>query len=158
MPRPPKPSVPVVLLALGVAAAGCGLRPAAPPAPPQDRCAESDGPTPGAVARSIAAIPDGADWVETARGHTGNCRLYWVKLGRPEATPDGPEQVLFFDHDTPLGAAAPHPRPYLTVLSAGVNTVTVLYQWRVGDDPVCCPTGGRTTRYQIGPDGHLQAD
>lgn len=146
-----------MLLALGVTVAGCGWQPAAPPAPPEDSCADSDGPSPDTVRRAIAAVPpiENATWTETARGHTRNCRLYWVKLSLADATPVGPEQLLFFDHNTPLGG--PEPQPYTTVASAGRDTVIVQYQWRVDDDPPCCPTGGRTTRYRIGPHGKLEA-
>lgn len=145
-----------MLTALGLTVAGCAFKPAAPPAPPEDSCADADGPRPDTVSRAVAAVPPASfAWVETARGHTGNCRLYWVKLSLPNATPAGPEQLLFFDHDTPLGSPAPHPQPYTTVVATSSDAVIVQYQWRVDDDPVCCPTGGRTTRYQIGPRGTL---
>ncbi len=141
-----------------LAATGCGFRPAAPPAPPEDSCAESDGPAPGTVARAIAAVPAaaGGSWVESADGHTRDCRLYWVKLTPREATPAGPEQLLFFDRNTPLGSPTPNPRPYTTVVASGYDTVTVLYQWQIAGDPPCCPSGTGTTRYRIGSDGKLR--
>lgn len=150
----------VMPLALGVAVAGCGWQPAPPPAPPEDTCADSDGPSLGTVRRAIAAVPavdETATWTETAGGHTRNCRLYWVKLSLSAATASSPEQLLFFDHNTPLGSPTPDPKPYTTVVSSGTDTVIVLYQWRIDDDPLCCPTGSGTTRYRIGPHGKLEA-
>lgn len=144
-----------MLIAVAVGVVGCGWRPAAPPAPPEDHCTDSDGPTFDTVRRAVAAA--GAGWTETARGHTRNCRLHWVKLGRIDAVADSPEQLLFFDRGTPLGSPTPDPRPYITVLPATTDTVIVQYQWRVGDDPACCPTGIATTRYRIGPHGKLEA-
>jgi hypothetical protein len=149
-----------MLMVLGVAAAGCGWKPSAPSPPPPDNCADSDGPTEGTVRRAIAELPPVAGhsgWEETSGGHTRNCRLYWVKLHLSDATEGSPEQLLFFDHNTPLGSPTANPKPYTTVMSAGENTVTVQYQWRVGDEPLCCPTGIGTTRYAIGPDGKLTA-
>lgn len=136
----------------GVFATGCGWKPSAPPAPPAGACAESDGPGPDTVRRAIAEVPvvaPGSTWVESARGYTRNCRLHWVKLTASDAMAATPEQLLFFDRDTPLGSPTPNPKPYTTVLSSGQDTVTVQYQWQVGDEPSCCPTGIGTTRYQI---------
>ncbi len=150
------------LVALAVAAAGCGWQPASPPAPPEDTCADSDGPSAATVQRAVAEVPpapgssDGSDWVESARGHTRDCRLHWLKLSPSDATAASPEQLLFFDHDTPLGSPTPEPKPYTLVLSSGRDTVTVQYQWRVADEPLCCPTGIGTTRYRI-VDGKLKA-
>jgi hypothetical protein len=36
----------------------------------------------------------------------------------------------------------------------GDEFVTVQYQWQVGDNPPCCPTGIGTVRFQIGDDGN----
>lgn len=141
-------------------AAGCGWGPPSPPAPPEDRCADTDGPSPQTVRRAIAAVPApaGSTWMPTAAGHTGDCRLHWVKLAAADADAagPGPEQLLFFDRGTALGSPTPEPRPYITVLSSSAQTVTVQYQWPVGDDPPCCPTGAGTTRYRI-VDGRLAA-
>ena len=141
-----------MLTVLVVTIAGCLVRPAAPPAPPADSCTAFDGPTPGTVARTVAAIPpppDRSRWTVSADGHTGDCRLHWVKLTPVEATPGSPEQLVFFDHDAPLGSPTADPKPYTTVLASGADTVTVQYQWRVADDPECCPTGAAITRYRI---------
>lgn len=149
----------ITALAMIGAVAGCGWQPAAPPAPPEDGCADSDGPSADTVRRAIAAVPvgaDGAGWIRSATGHTGDCRLYWVKLSRSDATAASPEQLLFFDHDTPLGSPTADPLPYTTVVAASTDTVIVQYQWRSGDDPPCCPSGGATTRYRIS-NGKLKA-
>ena len=93
----------------------------------------------------------------SARGHTADCRLSWVLLSLDKATASSPQQVLFFDRNTPLGPATPQPRPYINVTNTGDDTVTVQYQWLVGDEPSCCPTGIGTVRFRIGDDGKLQA-
>ncbi|HEU0189680.1 MAG TPA: LppP/LprE family lipoprotein [Mycobacterium sp.] len=149
------------MIAALASVAGCGLGPAPPPKPSTDTCTDSDGPSLDAVRRAIAAVPpptrDPGDpetaalstWTESARGHTRNCRLHWVKLVVTDAMASSPEQLLFFDHDTPLGSPTTNPKPYTTVLSSGEDTVTVQYQWQVGSDPSCCPTGIGTTRFRI---------
>jgi hypothetical protein len=73
------------------------------------------------------------------------------------ATESTPQQLLFFDHNAPLGTATPNPKPYITVLPPSDDTVTVQYQWQVGNDQRCCPTGIGTVKFNIGPDGKLQA-
>ncbi|TFV58484.1 LppP/LprE family lipoprotein [Mycobacterium sp. PS03-16] len=149
------------MTAAALAAAGCGWSPpgAAPPKP--DTCTPSDGPDPDTVQREIADTPPatpGATWTEVARGHTTDCRLYWVQIGPSAAQPDSAQHVLFFDRNTPLGTATPQPRPYTTVLAPGGETsVTVQYQWRQADEPPCCPTGIGTVRFGIGPDGRVEA-
>lgn len=148
-----------MLVTMSVAIAGCALQPAAPPAPPAEPCSDADGPSADTVRRAIAAVPAVAadsTWTESARGYTRNCRLHWVKLTLSDATAASPEQLLFFDHDTPLGSPTPNPKPYTTVLSSGADAVTVQYQWRIGDEPSCCPAGIATTRYRIA-DGRLKA-
>jgi len=112
------------------------------------------------VRQAIASVPvEVADssWVEIGRGHTKNCRLYWVQIIPTIASESTPEQLLFFDHNTPLGTPTPNPKPYITVLPAGEDTVTVQYQWQVGGDEPCCPKGIGTVKFQIGSDGKLQA-
>ena len=149
----------LLILAAASGSAGCSWRPAPPPSPPEDTCTGADGPRPDTVRRAIAAVPPVAadnPWTETADGHTRDCRLHWVKLSLRDAAPDGPEQLLFFDRDTALGSPTADPKPYTTVVSAGLRTVTVQYQWRVDDDPPCCPSRGATTRYQVA-DGRLTA-
>jgi hypothetical protein len=156
------PSGPVSLvigLIIGLVA-GCGWSPPSAQPPPPDTCTPTDGPAPDTVAAAIDQLPrvDGQPWRETARGHTHNCRLYWVQVmpitGQDR---DTPQQVLFFDRNSPIGTATPDPRPYLLVLNSGPETVTVQYQWRQGDDEPCCPTGIGTVRFQIDDDGRLRA-
>ncbi len=147
-------------LIVGLGVSGCGWQPPAPrPAPPEN-CKDSDGPTADSVRRAIAAVPvlvPGSKWVEIGRGHTRNCRLYWVQVIPTIASESTPQQLLFFDHNTALGSPTPNPKPYITVLPAGDETVTVQYQWQVGSDEPCCPTGIGTVRFQIGSDGKLKA-
>jgi hypothetical protein len=148
----------VILLLL--LATACGGKPSAPPAPRADTCKASDGPTADTVRQAIASVPvevPGSSWVEIARGHTDKCRLYWVQIIPTIASESTPQQLLFFDHNTPLGPATPNPKPYITVLPPSDDTVTVQYRWQVGKDEPCCPTGTGTVKFHIGPDGKLQA-
>jgi len=148
----------VILLLLLVSA--CGGKPTTPPAPRADTCKQSDGPTADTVRQAIASVPvevPGSSWVEIARGHTKNCRLHWVQIIPTIASESTPQQLLFFDHNTPLGPPTPNPKPYITVLPAGDDTITVQYQWQVGNEEPCCPKGGGTVKFQIGSDGKLQA-
>ncbi|BBY15250.1 LppP/LprE family lipoprotein [Mycolicibacterium litorale] len=149
-----------VLVSAGLLTAGCGWSPpgAAPPKP--DTCTPADGPTPDTVQRAISGTPPaapGATWTEVANGHTSDCRLYWVQIGPTAPQPDSPQQVLFFSGNTPLGPATPEPRPYISVLTGGEDTVQVQYQWRQGDEAPCCPTGIGTVRFRVGQDGKLEA-
>ena len=140
--------------------AGAGCDAPHPPSPPPDTCKSSDGPTNATVRRAIASVPvltPGSIWVEIARGHTRKCRLYWVQIIPSIADESTPQQLLFFDHNTPLGTATPNPKPYITVLPPGDDTITVQYRWQVGSDQACCPTGAGTVKFQIGSDGKLQA-
>jgi LppP/LprE lipoprotein len=66
-----------------------------------------------------------------------------------------PVQLLFFDHNIPIGTPTPNPKPLTTVLSATDDVVTVQYQWQVAGDSACCPTGKGTVQYQIGAGGKL---
>ena len=155
----------LVTILLIVLAAGCGSQPpvTSQSSPPADTCKGSDGPTSDTVRQAIEAVASvpvsvpGSIWVEIARGHTKKCRLYWVQIIPSIADESTPQQLLFFDHNTPLGPATPNPKPYITVLAPGVDTVAVQYRWQVGSDQVCCPTGSGTVKFQIGPDGKLQA-
>ena len=63
-------------------------------------------------------------------------------------------QLLFFDHNIPIGTPTPNPKPRTTVLSATDDVVTVQYQWQVAGDSACCPTGKGTAQYQIGANGN----
>nr|WP_231985480.1 LppP/LprE family lipoprotein [Mycobacterium sp. E796] len=138
----------------------CGGNPTAPPASRGDTCKDSDGPTADTVRQAIASVPvevPGSTWVEIARGHTKKCRLYWIQVIPTIASESTPQQLLFFDHNTPLGSPTPNPKPYITVLPPSDDTITVQYQWQVGKDEPCCPTGIGTVKFQIGSDGKLQA-
>jgi hypothetical protein len=148
----------VILLTLLVSA--CGGNATTPPASRADACKDSDGPTADTVRQAITAVPvevPGSSWVEIARGHTKKCRLYWVQIIPTIASESTPQQLLFFDHNTPLGTPTPNPKPYITVLPPSDDTITVQYQWQVGKDEPCCPTGIGTVKFQIGSDGKLQA-
>ncbi len=123
-----------------------------------DSCTETDGPTADTVRLSIATLPiatPGSGWTEAARGHTSNCRLYWVQVKPTKATAVSAEQLLFFDHNSPLGTPTPNPKPHTTVLSSTDDVVSVQYRWQVAGDSTCCPTGVGTVQYQIGAGGKL---
>jgi hypothetical protein len=107
-----------------------------------------------AVSTLPVATP-GSGWAEAARGHTHSCRPYWVQVKPTNATAASPAQLLFFDHNVPLGTPTPNPKPYTTVLASTDDVVRVQYQWQVAGDSVCCPTGIGTVLYQIGPGGKL---
>jgi hypothetical protein len=148
----------VILLILLVSA--CGGKPSTPPASAPGNCKASDGPTPDTVRQAIASVPitiPGTKWVEIARGQTKKCRLYWVQIIPTIATESTPQQLLFFDHNAPLGTPTPNPKPYIAVLPPSDDTITVQYQWQKGNDQPCCPTGTGTVKFQIGSDGKLQA-
>ena len=147
-----------ILLILAVAA--CGSKPLRLPSRPAAACKDSDRPTDDTVRRAVASVPiaiPGTTWVEIARGHTGNCRLHWVQLIPTIAGESTPQQLIFFDHNIPLGEPTPNPKPYITVLPPSDDTVTVQYQWREGDDEPCCPSGRGTVKFRIGPHGKLKA-
>ncbi|OBH56772.1 LppP/LprE family lipoprotein [Mycobacterium sp. E2479] len=147
------------MIVLILLASGCGWKPAAPPPARPDTCKDSDGPTGDTVRRAITAVPitiPGTIWVEMGRGHTRNCRLYWVQIVPTIASESTPQQLIFFDHNTPLGSPTSNPKPYITVLPPSDDTVTVQYQWQKGNDQLCCPTGIGTVKFRIGPDGKLQ--
>jgi hypothetical protein len=145
-----------------LAAAGCGWSPPGSPAAEPDTCTPADGPTPETVNSELTRLPapEGGQWRESARGHTTDCRLYWVQVGPVAgvpAAPDSPQQVLFFDHDSPIGTPTPDPRPYVAVVSSSADTVTVQYQWKQGSEEPCCPTGIGTARFQAGENLTLKA-
>nr|WP_232065496.1 LppP/LprE family lipoprotein [Mycobacterium shinjukuense] len=150
----------VVGLVSGPAVVGCAAKRPPPVATPRDSCQDSDGPSAETVRQAIAAVPilvPRSTWVEIGRGHTRKCRLHWVQIVPTIASESTPQQLLFFDHNTPLGSPTPNPKPYITVLPPGDDTVTVRYQWRIGGDQECCPSGSGTVAFQIGSDGKLQA-
>lgn len=150
----------LIVICLVLLASGCGWKPAAPPQARPDTCKDSDGPTADTVRKAITAVPiaiPGTIWVEMGRGHTRNCRLYWVQIIPTIASESSPQQLLFFDHNRPLGSPTSNPKPYTTVLPPSDDTVTVQYQWQKGNDQLCCPTGIGTVKFRIGPDGKLQA-
>jgi LppP/LprE lipoprotein len=148
----------VILLIL--LASACGGKPAAVPSSPRDPCKEIDGPRADTVQQAIASVPvevPGSAWVEIARGHAKKCRLQWVQIIPTIASESTAQQLLFFDHNRPLGTPTPNPKPYITVLPPGDDTITVEYRWRTGNEEPCCPKGSGTVKFQIGPDGKLQA-
>ena len=150
----------ILLLLLASACAEKPAKPEPPPAPRADTCKESQGPTANTVRKAIASVPiivPGSTWAEIASGHTWKCRLYWVQIIPTIATESTPQQLLFFDHNTPLGAPTTNPKPYITVLPPGDDAITVQYQWQTGDEKPCCPKGIGTVRFKIGRDGKLQA-
>jgi hypothetical protein len=125
-----------------------------------DTCTDASAPTPDTVSRAIAALPaawQGGRWIDAARGHTYNCRLYWVQVKPSNGTAASAEQLLFFDRNTSLGTPTLNPKPYTRVFSVTDDAVRVQYQWLVAGDSACCPTGIGTVQYQIGADGKLQA-
>ncbi len=149
-----------ILSVITLLASGCGWSPAGPEHAGPVTCADADGPSADTVARSIAGVAplsEGAQWTETGRGNTRDCRLYWVQIDSTDATASTPGQVLFFDHNTYLGTPTPNPKPYITVLETGQDTITIQYQWLQGNEPNCCPTGIGSVRFAIGDDGRLQA-
>jgi len=150
----------LIVILLILLPSACSGKPTAPPASRADTCKESDGPTADTVRQAIASVPiivPGSTWVEIARGHTRKCRLYWVQITPTIASESTPQQLLFFDHNTPLGSPTPNPKPYISVLPPSDDTITVQYQWQVGSEEPCCPKGIGTVKFQIGPDGKLQA-
>lgn len=148
------------MISLVLLASACGANPAPPQASGADSCKEADGPTADTVRQAIASVPvevAGSSWVEIARGHTKNCRLYWVQIIPTIAGESTPQQLLFFDHNRPLGTPTPNPKPYIAVLGVNEDTLTVQYRWQVGSEEPCCPKGSGTVKFQIGPDGKLKA-
>jgi hypothetical protein len=151
--------VTILLIVLALLAGACGSHPQTA-SPPSDSCKASDGPTNDTVRQAIASVPvlvPGSIWVEIARGHTKKCRLNWVQIIPSIADESTAQQLLFFDRNAPLGTPTPNPKPYITVLPPGDDTVSVQYRWQVGGDQACCPTGSGTVKFQIGSDGKLQA-
>ncbi len=143
------------LLAIGLFAIGCGWSPPGPAPTSTQACGSTDAPSPETVSQAIAGLPQ-AQWKESARGNTPDCRLNWVVVTAGDAS-DSPMQVLFFDRNNPLGPATPEPRTYINVISTGNDTAQVQYQWRQGQDPACCPTGIGTVRFQVGEDGKIKS-
>ncbi|HEV7420330.1 MAG TPA: LppP/LprE family lipoprotein [Mycobacterium sp.] len=147
------------LTAIGLFVAGCGWSPPSAPPTQADTCTAADGPTPDTVKQATDALweltPD-SPWIEKARGHATNCRLYWVQVSTGGASASTPGQVLFFDRNTSLGPATSEPRRYVNVVTSSEDTVTVQYQWLQGSEASCCPTGIGTVRFQIA-DGKIMA-
>jgi hypothetical protein len=144
----------VVVLFLGLIAAGCGWNPPSSPTTTSAGCTQADGPSADSVTAEIAKLP-AAQWNEIVSGHTADCSLHWVVVTSGDAS-DSLGQVLFFDRKSPVGTATPDPRPYITVTAQGNDTAAVQYQWRQGQEPACCPTGIATVRFKI-EDGKLKA-
>jgi hypothetical protein len=144
----------VVLVSLGLIAAGCGWSPPAPSPTSSATCTPADGPSADTVAAEIAKLP-AAQWSEVISGHTADCSLHWVVVSSGDAS-DSPAQVLFFDRKSPIGTPTPDPRPYITITPTANDIAAVQYQWRQGQEPACCPTGIATVRFKI-EDGKLKA-
>jgi LppP/LprE lipoprotein len=140
---------------IGLITAGCGWSPPSAPPTTSASCTQADGPSADSVAYEITRLPAGQPWRETSRGHTADCQLHWVVVTVGDAS-DSPRQVLFFDHNSPIGTPTPDPRPYANVTAQGNDTAVVQYQWRQGQDPACCPTGIGTVRFKV-QDGKLNA-
>jgi len=136
------------LAATALLAAGCGWSPKAPPPPGPDTCTAADGPHPEIVTAAVRALPSGP-WTVTGSGHAANCALYWVQVGPLSKAPDAPNQVLFFNKNTPLGSPTPHPRPYITVTTVAKDTVNVQYQWQQPGDKPGLPTGIGNVRFTV---------
>ena len=137
--------------------AGCGWSPPSGKQAEPNTCTAAEGPPPAVVEAAIGTLPADAQWRESARGNTTDCRLYWVQVASSAPAADAPGQVLFFDHQTPIGTPTPDPRPYIAVVTSGTDTVTVQYQWRQGGDQACCPTGIGTVRFRA-DDGLVALD
>lgn len=154
-----RPSRVATALTVGAASAllavACGWSPKAPPPPGPDTCTSADAPNPEVVTAAVRALPTGP-WTVTGSGHTANCALYWVQVGPLKKAPDSLQQVLFFNHNTPLGAPTANPRPYITVTTATSDTVNVQYQWQQGNDKPGLPTGIGSVRFTVS-DGKLKA-
>ena len=150
----------LIVILLMLLAVGCGSKTRAPNPTTSAACKDSDGPTADTVRHAIATVPitvPDSFWVEIGRGHTKKCLLYWVQIIPTIASESTPQQLLFFDHNTSLGTPTSNPKPYITVLPPSDDTVTVQYQWQIGNDEPCCPTGRGTVKFQIGSDGRLHA-
>jgi hypothetical protein len=143
-----------VVLSMGLIAGGCGYNPSSAPPTSSGGCTKAEGPTEDSIAHEIKQLP-AAQWSEVVSGHTADCSLHWVVVSSGYAS-DSPGQVIFFNHNSPLGTATPDPRPYITVTAMGVDTAAVQYQWRQGQEPACCPTGIATVKFKI-EDGKLKA-
>jgi hypothetical protein len=147
------------LVSVSLVATSCGWNP--PWMTQSDNCTDADGPAANTVGLAIATLPiatPGSGWTEAARGHARNCRLYWVQVKPTTATAVSPEQLLFFDHNSPLGTPTANPKPRTTVIAspAGADdVVSVQYRWQVAGDSACCPTGVGTVQYAIGAGGKL---
>jgi hypothetical protein len=145
----------LLVAAFGVTAAGCGWSPPSAPPTTSVNCTQAEGPSADSIAYEVNQLPKGAQWREASRGHAADCRLHWVVVTSGDAS-DSPQQVIFFDHNSPIGTPTPDPRPYINVTPTGNDVATVQYQWRQGQEPACCPTGIGSVRFRI-EDGKLKA-
>ena len=110
--------------------------------------------------QAIASIPvEVADssWVEIGRGHTKKCRLYWVQIIPTIASESTPQQFAILRPQQVAGHPDAKPQALHHRAARGDDVVTVQYQWQVGNEEPCCPKGIGTVKFQIGPDGKLQA-
>jgi hypothetical protein len=90
--------------------AGCGWSPPSAPPTSSASCTQAEGPSADSIAHEINQLPAGQQWRETSRGHTPDCQLHWVVVTVGDAS-DSPQEVLFFDHNSPIGTPTPDPRP-----------------------------------------------
>jgi hypothetical protein len=70
-------------MVVGLMVASCGWKPPGMASQRPDTCSDADGPTADTVHQAIGTLPvstPGSSWAEAARGHTHNCRLYWVQV------------------------------------------------------------------------------
>ena len=86
-----------------------------------------------------------------ARAHPQLPSVLGAGHTRQRSTAASPVQLLFFDHNIPLGTPdAESETPYDACCRPPTTSVTVQYQWQVAGDSACCPTGKGTVQYQIG--------
>ena len=128
-----------VLLFFGLIAAGCGWSP--PSAPPPSRTPARRRTVPATRPfdrRSPVCRRPGGDVAE-GQGPRRELPAVLGAVNGGAIDSDSPQQVLFFDRNTPLGPATPEPRPYINVLPTGDDTAVVQYQWRQGQRRAMLP-------------------
>lgn len=107
----------MMLLALcpGLASTGCGWKPQTPSPPPLDTCKVSDGSTTQTVQQAIILVPiliAGSIWVEMPGDIPRIAICSGCRSSPTIATESTPQQLLFFDHNTRLGAPTRNPKAY----------------------------------------------
>lgn len=125
-------------------------------ASPVQDCTET-GPTDKDVQEALRQAPPTNNrnfWQVDAQGHTSNCQFYWVSVVGG-FTAGSPEVLLFFNQRAWVGNSTPEARPYVKVVSSGIDTVTVRYSWRGPGDPGCCPSNHADVRYHMATNGDI---